>query len=107
MSIALLVLPVYWTHYGVWLLPLAVGLGAVFRDLSRASVRRFVFALLILSVVLINIPIPPAQMITKFENSTWFRIAISHQMFGSLLLFGLCVWALWTRSPRVAQERFT
>ena len=94
MSCALLVLPVYWEHYGSWLLPIAVGLGGAFCDLSSVRVRRVAFGFLIISVLLINIPVPPMYVIEKFEANWWFRLVISHQMFGTLLLFGLCAWAL-------------
>jgi hypothetical protein len=51
-------------------------------------------ALLALAVLLINIPVLPRAIIERFGDHLWFRILISHHLFGTLLLLGLCIWCL-------------
>ncbi len=43
-------------------------------------------------MVLINFPVPPAAMISYFDDQLWFRVAISHQFFGTVLLLLLSAW---------------
>lgn len=89
-SASLLVAPVYWSHYGVWLLPAAVaaaGAGAATVTLPRLCA-------VVVAVLLINIPIPPRPLIERFSGDLWFRFLISHQAAGTLLLFVVCAWRL-------------
>ncbi|PWT88129.1 MAG: hypothetical protein C5B54_11115 [Acidobacteria bacterium] len=78
---SLIIAPIYWTHYGMFLLPIA----AMF--LSR---RRFVIA--VIAIILINFPTPSPAVIQRLQDVMWFRLAISHLFFGTLLLFvSLCL----------------
>ncbi len=93
MCFALAVLPVSWVHYGAWLLPVFVAVGGGLRCLPAAQARTLGL-LLVLAVLLINFPMPSPAIIRRFDHAMWFRLAISHQLCGTLLLFGLCGWSL-------------
>jgi hypothetical protein len=87
---ALLVLPVYWVHYGVWLLPAAVAAAGA----GRAGPTPGLLAAVVLAVLLVNVPIPPRSIIEGANDARWFRLLISHQAAGTLLLGAVCAWRL-------------
>jgi alpha-1,2-mannosyltransferase len=92
MCLSLLVLPITWVHYGMWLLPVAVVVGAsLAREHPTRPTARWPAGCLIASVILINVPVPPPWIIERFDQATWFRVAISHQLVGTVLLLGLCL----------------
>jgi hypothetical protein len=86
----LLVLPVYWTHYGAWLLPVAVAAAGAGRQRPRAGV----LATVVVAMLLVDVPIPPRSIIEAAGGDLWFRLAISHQAAGTLLLLAVCAWRL-------------
>ena len=90
--VGLLVVPVSWVHYGTWLLPVAVVVGAATARPELQATQRRNTALLILAVLLINAPVLPFSVIRSFADAWWFRLAMSRQTFGTGLLFALCVW---------------
>ncbi|MFQ5665229.1 MAG: glycosyltransferase family 87 protein [Candidatus Binatia bacterium] len=95
MCVSLLVSPISWVHYGIWLLPVAVVVGAVLFRAGRSSAARpRASALLVTAVLLINVPLLPRSVIRHFGDAMWFRGAMSYQAVGTLLLLGLCVWCL-------------
>jgi hypothetical protein len=90
LSASLLVAPIYWTHYGLWLVPAAVALAA------PGDAR--VAPALVVALLLVNFPIPPRPIIERFDGDLWFRALISHQAAGTLLLFGVAAWRAVTWS---------
>jgi hypothetical protein len=97
MCLSLLALPIAWEHYGIWLLPVGVIVATAVQERNDRGTSLLPWGpalLLVLAVVLINFPVLPAVIINRFANRLWFRLAISHQAFGTALLLGLCVWCL-------------
>jgi hypothetical protein len=90
LSASLLVAPVYWSHYGVWLLPAAVAAAGA----GAGTVTYALLCAVVVAVLLINIPIPPRPLIERLSGELWFRSLISHQAAGTLLLFVVCAWRL-------------
>ena len=101
LCLALVALPVSWVHYGVWLVPVAVVIGDAILRRPRAE-RWTSGALLVLGVLLVNVPVPPPWIIERFDEAPWFRLAISHQLAGTLVLLGLCLWGLTRRDDAPA-----
>ena len=99
--LALIALPVSWVHYGVWLVPVAVVVGGAVLARPRPA-RRASAALLVLAMLLVNVPVPPPWIIERFDEAPWFRLAISHQLAGTLVLLGLCLRALTWRDDAPA-----
>lgn len=98
MCASLVVFPVSWVHYGIWLLPV-LAIAADSAGLSgSAPLGRGPTALLAGAPLLINFPVPSHAVLTAFGERLWFRVAISHHFFGTLLLLGLCIADL--RLPR-------
>jgi len=89
LCMSLLISPIYWIHYGAWLIPVLVVVGS----------RMGLHPTLMVCTLLINFPAPSPAIIQHYDANPWFRIAISHQFFGTLLLFGLCI-SLSASSPR-------
>ena len=100
MCVALVVTPVYWVHYGAWLLPVAAAVAGV---AYAGNAVRGVVPILVAAVLLINFPVPPPAIIARFGDSVWFRVAISHQLFGTLVLCGLCAWSAAHAAVHVTQ----
>ena len=94
--LSLVALPVSWVHYGAWLLPVAVVVGGAILDDPRGE-QRMAGAMLVVGVLLVNVPVPPPWIIERFDDTPWFRLAISHQLAGTLLLLGLCLRSLARR----------
>jgi hypothetical protein len=46
------------------------------------------------AVLLINLPIPPRSIIDTAGVDLWFRLIISHQAVGTVLLLAVCSWRL-------------
>ncbi len=99
MCTSLVALPISWSHYGAWLLPVAVAAGAAITAMQRESVPLWPGVLLALAVLLINFPEPPPPTLQRLSDQLWFRVAVSHQFFGTSLLFAVCVWCV-RQAPR-------
>jgi len=93
--LALLLSPVTWSHYSLWLLiPLALIAGGdlPFPAGTLSRVMLVVAGLCVLAPVQLVAPQAP------FLWEAWARIGTSHAAFGALLLWGVL---LWTRTPRL------
>ncbi len=101
MCMSLLLSPIYWVHYGTWLLPISVVVGAAVAAPAQ-QYPRWCATLLAVAVLLINIPVPPPWIVEHFSDQIWFRVLISHHLFGTLLLLGLCIWC-GAQLPRVRE----
>ncbi|MFQ5665231.1 MAG: glycosyltransferase family 87 protein [Candidatus Binatia bacterium] len=99
----LVALPVSWVHYGMWLLPVAVLVGGARMSL-RLPQRHWWVALVVVGGFLINLPVPPPAVIRRLGDQMWFRVAISHQLFGTVLFLGMGIAALrWSCDRREPQ----
>jgi hypothetical protein len=92
MAFALLALPLAWAHYGIWLLPVIAILGASLSPTDPG--HHFAVLMLVVAVICINFPVLPLTVVQRFGEAAWFRLAISHQFLGTVILLGLCIWRI-------------
>jgi hypothetical protein len=92
LTFALIVLPISWVHYGVWMLPVAIVVGATMADPARPHRAPWGWAsVLAAAVLLINFPVLPPWLMGRMQGALWFRVAMSHQAIGQIGLFLLCL----------------
>ena len=101
LCLALLVAPFTWVHYAIWLIPVAVIAGSGLERPSSSAKRRGYTTLLVLAVLAINAPIPPLWVIERFGTFAWFRVLISHQFAGTVMMLALCLWRIRFGSGRL------
>jgi len=106
LAFALIVLPISWVYYGVWLLPVVVVVAAAWWGSGPTKPRSWSrLVALSATVVLINVPVLPPWMMGRMQDALWFRLAMSHQAIGQIGLFLLCLATLWPTRPPWRVER--
>lgn len=91
---SLIVLPVSWVHYGLWTLPVFAVVGSALLEPMLQDQLRWTAPSLAIALLLVNFPMPPRAIIEKLGDATWFRLAVSHQLIGTVLLWALCIWSV-------------
>jgi hypothetical protein len=95
LTLALVTLPVSWTHYALLLLPVIAAIAAAILDAELSvRVKRGAVLFLASAVILINLPVPPPWVVAQLGHEQWFRAAISHQLAGTIALLALNLWTL-------------
>jgi hypothetical protein len=91
--------PLSWSHYYAWmLLPAAFFIGRTAHFPDNAPARLLGWAALVLASPPVILLVVRSRTIMGF----YARSAVSHLLFGGLLMLGLLAWARWTSSVKDA-----
>jgi len=92
LCLALLISPISWTHYYLFLLiPFSLYLGSQL----ALSKEQFWFNLLLLSTLLISLPVKIPNSSTSILPAVISKLLISHYFFGGVLLLGILLLTRW------------